>query len=315
MFTQLPRELRERIYEEALRADGPIQPRLCHTSRGEKVKFHDELHKHNSIHCSLGVTMASRQLHAESLPIFYSVNTFMVAQDTATYFSRLEYLGRLQWIRQVRFNIAGLSVEKVPGVLRYMNSYIKAVDTFYWRYHRRFLKEGVTAKGLRWHPQYTHCGISHLDVLIVLRKLASPMSPPTTPTAGLPPLHYFLNLPLPTPSALTSNPGFPLVLSGLGINLHTFSNNSTVAIPGERPGNADWTWYRRFQVTDPRIQPHIYPIDATTGQTIAYASALALNPQLEQEPRVCGWTRMRTTCQGQFLKWEHVRTEGGGVST
>ncbi|KAF1970256.1 hypothetical protein BU23DRAFT_570854 [Bimuria novae-zelandiae CBS 107.79] len=109
-FMKLPRELRDCIYTVVLQSDKPIVPHLCNAKGGvkdETIRFHDDSNRgdHNAVYKSLAVTRVSRQVRAESLPIFYGENTFDTVDDTPTYFSRLQMLGRFHMIRNVNFTV------------------------------------------------------------------------------------------------------------------------------------------------------------------------------------------------------------------
>ena len=124
---KLAPELRERIYAFALACDLPILPHLCDNT----LKFHDDNQKdHNAVSALLGVTRVSKKFHTEALPMFYAANTFQVGDDTATYFDRLEHLGRFHMIRQVQFYIMMRKEVRAPGILRGMHQYIKAADAY-----------------------------------------------------------------------------------------------------------------------------------------------------------------------------------------
>ncbi|CAA9958682.1 hypothetical protein PTMSG1_02221 [Pyrenophora teres f. maculata] len=332
-FLTLPTEIRQLIYSFALRADGPIMPLLCHTSTGTHVKFHhnDPLPaNHGSISALLGVTRASKQLHSESFPIFYSANTFFVYTDTMTYFSRLEYLGRLHLVRHVQFHMNLVEVHRVPGMLRRMNTFLKEADAF-----ERRLGEGrhvgESAETLRAHPQWFFCGLGHLNSLITLRKLAEVREEEeegTTATtmAGRASTTPNLRVVLPLPSsALQAHPNltyFPLILPSLGISLHTVStlpnctpNSVYATYTHNHPSPiSTYTWHQLYQKKNfaPSTTPYVSPL-GPDGQTVAYRSALALNPQLEQESRPRKWVFSRSGCGGDLLEWVDVWTEGGGI--
>jgi len=334
----LPRELRHRIYGYALCADVAITPQLCYISVDNNVKFHNkakDCFEHNSVNQLLGVTRASKQLRAESLPVFYSTNTFFVYDDTMTYFSRLEYLGRLHMIRQVRFSVNLVGEDKVPDILRRMHIYIKEADAFEQQLTQHV---GARAETLRAHPQYTYCGIPHLNVFITLSKLASKFSSTSTTTTAAttatttvgqssstsPLPHSRLVLPLPDPSVLTTNSRltyFPLTLSCLGIDLQTVSNqnyNNNMATILHLSHlfakvSLELTWLRRFQKNDlSPPQPYVSPVDAQ-GETIASRSALRLALDLELRGRPCKWVFLRQLCR-RGVMWFEVMTEGGGVA-
>lgn len=125
---ELVPELRERIYKFALASNQAINPHLCDTT----LQFHDDNqpHHHGAIDALLGVTRVSKQIRRESLPMFYSVNTFAVGKDTSTYFDRLEHLGRFHMIRHVRFEIDMRRESSAAMTLRNMHQFIKEAEAY-----------------------------------------------------------------------------------------------------------------------------------------------------------------------------------------
>ncbi len=136
---ELPPDIRLHIYGDALRSDyGAILPHLC----DDTLKFHDDNQPND--HCAvsklLGITRVSKKVREESLPEFYNANVFLLGKDTASYFDRLEHLGRFQMIRHVRFSVDMRRENVAAGVLRMMRQYTKEVEGFekwYWRGWRK----------------------------------------------------------------------------------------------------------------------------------------------------------------------------------
>ena len=113
-FLAFPKEVRKHIYKMIFQSDRPIRPHLCnkkfitkHSSKSAKViRFHDDNREgHNTVYESLAITRVSKQIRAESLPVFYGANTFDTVADTPTYFLRLQQLGRFDMIRNVNFGV------------------------------------------------------------------------------------------------------------------------------------------------------------------------------------------------------------------
>ena len=127
-FMELVPELREHIYSFALASDRAILPHLCDST----LKFHDDNtpQQHGAISKLLNLTRVSKQVRDESLPIFYSTNTFMVGKDTATYFARLEHLGRFQWIRHVQFVVDTRKEASAAMIFRNLTQYIREAETY-----------------------------------------------------------------------------------------------------------------------------------------------------------------------------------------
>lgn len=215
-FNKMPKELRERIYGFVLAVDGPIAPQLCDK---DPIQFHNQRPTdsgkpaaHNAIHEQMTITRASRQLRAESLPVFYSVNTTIMCADLGTYLTRLEHLGRLHLLRNVVFPVHPHHESQVTKALgnlvqnihvqneyeKYIvqrNSIIKTtlvgsssgpssstqtadapikpdLSRFY-----AFVREDLMR-----HPQYIAGGLEWLSTFLVLRQLAAVFSAPTTTT-------------------------------------------------------------------------------------------------------------------------------------
>ncbi|KAF1943227.1 hypothetical protein EJ02DRAFT_343642 [Clathrospora elynae] len=298
-FMELAPELRERIYEYALSTDHPISPHLCDSS----VKFHDDSQRaHNAIDQLLGITKVSKQIRAESLPMFYSANAFNVGKDTTSYFDRLEHLGRFHMVRHVRFEIY---MEKQDNaavrLLRRMNQYIKEED----RYIKTLLwPVGASNAMLTRHPQYTNGGLPDLNTLITLRKLTSVFPNSATYSSKL-------VIPVPNAERVTSHDRlkwFPVVMYGLGISLHYVEN---VPFDYNENGRVGMTWHQKYQKKDFTESGGVAKY--VDGQTEVYKRALELCPQLESQPRAKGSCYPRSNCRGMYKGWCDIPTEGGWV--
>jgi hypothetical protein len=308
-FMKLPRELRERIYGFALDADNPINPHLCHCSTNSAIKFHDDNQRnHGAVDKLLGLTRVNKEICEESLPIFYSVNVFNVGMDTTTYFDRLEYLGRFQLIRHVRFGILGYvrSEYKAAGILHCMNQFIKETNAFE---ETLSAPVGANYSSLVAHPQYRFGGLMEFNMLIALRKLTSSLTktdatyssklvigvPSVEAFAGFEHLRWFLT-----------------TLYGLGVSLHYLEG---IPLDYNIHGVVGITWHQRFQKKDFKDKMVYASPVGNDGQTEAYRRALELRPNLEQEPRVRGYAYMRMNCGESLKQWCNGFTEGGGIQS
>jgi hypothetical protein len=190
-FMDLPRELRDRIYEEVLVFDKPIAPRLCNGD-GKAIIFHDDnSHEdnshddkswlHNIVSKRLAITRVSKQVRDEALPIFYGSNVFALNSDLATFFERLAQLNRFHLIRQVTFPVHMCREEFKHRVVRdvlknladqkcYEQSLRKHVPGFDWR------NPSVETSLLRDHPVHTDGGVYHIGLFLVLRKLSATLN-------------------------------------------------------------------------------------------------------------------------------------------
>lgn len=145
LFLELPDVLRHRIYAYALSSDNPILPHLCSPKPKDpnhsddtigvdnpiEIKFHDDNGDcHISVNCILGVTRVSKQVRNESLQWFYKANTFQIGDDTASYFDRLEFLGRFHMIHHVRIPIWKRPLWRTAVILRHMSQYIEEDETY-----------------------------------------------------------------------------------------------------------------------------------------------------------------------------------------
>ncbi|KAI4661303.1 uncharacterized protein J4E79_005116 [Alternaria viburni] len=322
-FMELSVELRQRIYALALDTDRPIRPHLCDYTDDQVVQFHDDNAEHHFATSDLlGITRVSKQVREESLPMFYSTNTFSIGYDTSTYFDRLAYLGRFHMVRHVRFQIDNRKESMSPSILRRMNQYIKEADV----YEKQLTGPvGQHISSLKKHPQYLYGGCPELNTLITLMKLTSRLDNQTKnqyegkgkgKAADLntaPPFHSKLVVPVssvPNFIAYSAYKWFPTVMYGLGIQLHYVDNTPFAFVDG---GTVSITWEQRLQKKDfGDIPDYVDPVDSS-GQTAAYKMALKLDPGLEGRQRPKAWAYLRETCTGGNSQWFDLPTEGGGV--
>ena len=323
-FMELSVELRQRIYALALDTDRPIRPHLCDYTDGQVVQFHDDNAEHHFATSDLlGITRVSKQVREESLPMFYSTNTFSIGYDTSTYFDRLAYLGRFHMVRHVRFQIDNRKESMSPSILRRMNQYIKEADV----YEKQLTGPvGQHISSLKKHPQYLYGGCPELNTLITLMKLTSRLDNQTKNqyegkgkgkatdiTTSSSPFHSKLVVPVssvPNFIAYSAYKWFPTVMYGLGIQLHYVDNTPFPFVDG---GTVGITWEQRLQKKDfGDIPDYVDPVDSS-GQTAAYKMALKLDPGLEGRQRPKAWAYLRETCTGGNSQWFDLPTEGGGV--
>jgi hypothetical protein len=260
-FMALPPELRERIFEEALYTGAAIKPHLCSSTDNDKIQFHDDsMPDHNGMQKPLGITRVSRRIRAESLPCFYSANTFIVSQDTATYFMRLEHLGRFHMIRHVQFDVRTRLEKYAPVTLQHMNKHLRDVEAYERvpgtpaKQKAGLLRDTQTLAWLKAHPNHIAGGLDGLYQFICLRMLTSRFTEnPNAPVDASGTCQgYTTKLVLPIPSKLIFEryshlKWFPTVCHGLGIHLHfleghelTFSEHKIIGI----------TWHQQFQKKD-----------------------------------------------------------------
>ncbi|KAI4615071.1 hypothetical protein J4E80_006577 [Alternaria sp. BMP 0032] len=323
-FMELSVELRQRIYALALDTDRPIRPHLCDYTDDQVIQFHDDNAEHHFATSDLlGITRVSKQVREESLPMFYSTNTFSIGYDTSTYFDRLAYLGRFHMVRHVRFQIDNRKESMSPSILRRMNQYIKEADV----YEKQLTGPvGQHISSLKKHPQYLYGGCPELNTLITLMKLTSRLDNQTKNqyegkgkgkatdiTTSSPPFHSKLVVPVssvPNFIAYSAYKWFPTVMYGLGIQLHYVDNTPFAFVDG---GTVGITWEQRLQKKDfGDIPDYVDPVDSS-GQTAAYKMALKLDPGLEGRQRPKAWAYLRETCTGGNSQWFDLPTEGGGV--
>jgi hypothetical protein len=301
IFLELPPEIKGRIYSYALSNDAPIRPHLCDSAPSDAIKFHDSaqhsrLHpNHGSINALLGITLVSKSIRAESLPLFYSSNTFAVGPDTPTYFAHLQTLGRFHLIRNVQFSIHMNAEKWTAQYLEQMTTYLKAAEA----YELVHANEGM--KGYEFlmnHPRYNAAGLTEMALMICLRMLSSTF-PSSTSTQSTP------TFVLPIPSAthfaeIASLAWIPGVCRGLGIHLR-FLEGHKLAYSGD--GVIGVVWRQKFQKKE-----FCEIAEGEKGGKAVKARVQEIYPDLQK--RII-WERCsyyRTTCDGMRYKWFAVKT-------
>ncbi|KAF2654391.1 hypothetical protein K491DRAFT_693920 [Lophiostoma macrostomum CBS 122681] len=180
-FMKLPRELRNRVYEEVLVSNNEIAPRLCN-GNGNAVHFHDDNSwAHNSISNTLAITQVSKQLRDEALPIFYGSNTFVFGIDLATFFERLSQLNRFHMVRRVTFPVHMYHEEFMNRVLRDVLKNLTDQELFEQSLRERFPNfdwrdPRAAISALRMHPAHTGGGVPWIGLFLVLRRLSASLN-------------------------------------------------------------------------------------------------------------------------------------------
>jgi hypothetical protein len=301
-FLQLPPELRERVYELALRTDRAIRPHLCDVRYPGTIHFHDDNQHHNRNHANhaaishlLGITRVSKQIRSESLPCFYSTNTFEIGDDTATYFSRLEQLNRFHMLRHVRFGVEMHSERAAAELLEHMTKHIKAAEA----YDRTAVQ---TLASLKAHPEYNDGG--WLGLFICLRKLASTFT-------GSSDYVQRLVIPVPRNTVLTeeyaSLKWFPKVAHGLGIHLQYLEGHQLAYCVR---GMIGLEWHQQYQKKGFEAKSQ----GGRGGEVDVRERTLELFPDLDRMEKLGPGWYMRKDCSLDTYRWYkvHAYENGGG---
>jgi hypothetical protein len=332
-FTELPGELRDRIYTIVLQCDDYIAPHLCDAGRpaltgkadnGKAIRFHDDNQAdHNAMYKRLAITRVSKKVREESLPIFYSANTFDTVADTPTYFSRLEMLGRLHMIRKVDFVVRFWKNEQYSQkLLRMLLQHFEEQTAFEMEHDEEMRSklsgedeveaetavQKAAAKGqfhtddlevLKKHPQHVMGGLE--ANFLVLRMLSTKFQDG----------EYNRKLVIHVPTSTLFDQYktlsyFPSVCKGLGIQLKLVSGRDA-----EMQGEAfRLSWSQKYQKKD--------FTDSTTAKSWAEVEALilrvqALYPNIEEVPRPARWIYYRRNCKTTDIEWFSIDTVGGGI--
>lgn len=331
-FTKLPHELRTTIYELALSNDAPIAPQLCDKAPNGRVQFHDARQhsrqnpNHIAISRLLGVTRVSKQIRAESLPCFYSANTFSITCDTPTYFGYLEYLGRFNLIRRVELNIPKFDAPFAPQILAQMKTYMSNVKSYEaktpfpaplgsaerkgkMRASSTLPPQGAYQYFVK-HPRYIMGGMKDMGMLIIAGMLSSRTATSAFPT----PLPSSLSsnseknstshliLPAPTSTIFTAHPTltwFASVLRGLDITLHLIPDRPLLRHYG---CSICILWEQRYQKSEFEIKKGSSGVDVDKRVSEMW-------PELGED-RGRFWERMtylRGGCDGMEHVWWDVR--------
>ena len=328
---KLPRELRNLVYKHILRSSRPIDPHLCDPSAPVPSltipKFHDDNQtEHNATSLRLGILSVCKEVRNEALPVFYSANTFAIGKDTASYFDRLECLGRFGMVRNVQFSIVYREEEHASEMLQGMVSYLRAKKMYEDRLraaeqqeclaHQEGKKEERGAKKeklsiaalvgkdrttLMAHPQYLVGGLEDLNVAVCLAKLCTVSSAAASTTDP-----NTLTLPFPRHTIFDEHPTlswFPLVTSGLGMSLHL--------VPGEPfdatgPRHVTLTWRQRWG-----HKTHDGETECSLGPAEVERRALALQTGLQTPSTHRVDVYYRSNCGGG-IQWYDIPAVGRG---
>jgi hypothetical protein len=177
-FMDLPLELRQPIYEEVLVSDEPVRPHLCQTNSSGAIKFCDKSQStHDAMSRRLAITCVSKQVRAESLPVFYDGNTFSWTDDTLTYLERLSHLGRFHMVHHVTFPVYFYKDGYAIRALRDIQMFIKKQEDY-----ENKLQPKETAQEFDWcsakystlarHPLHLASGVGWVAPFLIMRKLS-----------------------------------------------------------------------------------------------------------------------------------------------
>ena len=309
LFIELPREVRDSIYGYVLKSDRPIRPQLCNDCFYHMdAKFHNcnEI-AHDATFELTHLTRASKKLREESLPVFYSVNSFDVDKDTATYLTWLEGKERLDLVRRVNLVVPHHREEYTAWALWMVSGYEKDVAKHEKarRYNARTKKRFSSIPGhLRDHPRYQTGGWSDLAMCVVFRMLSTSLETSTGSDCK-----RKLVLPVSNVSAFETDSKLrwlSMVLRGLGIELRLVEQPGSATLEN---GRVYLQWNRKYQKID----------DATLAGPDAGSSEEVMRrakqqfPDIERLKRPRGCAFYRAPCferQGRFT-WYDIPTMGG----
>jgi hypothetical protein len=371
-FMKFPTEVRERVYHFVLRSDRPIAPHLCDDSHLEAAKnlhayapifvpgqsahtdsrqgdtyirFHDDNEpeqygSHSATYDRMSITRVSRAVRRESLPVFYSANTFAMCNDLSTYFERLSHLGQFHMVRNFAFYIDFSKELMAPKALRDVLQNIASQKTFeemwtnrqhislpnanaspwfrlppalqrnmlatskenWWRYTN-------SRSGLQEHPQYIAGGLTWMSTFLVLRKLASEFTS-ATDTSSQSEYSHKLVLHVPNAAIFTQYESlkyFPSICEGLGIKLHF--------VEGREVEFADrgikLSWHQKYQKKDFQegdvvLEKKEWDLEKITKRV------MQMYPDMEDLRRPVRNSYMRQNCARTQIEWFSVDTAGGG---
>lgn len=330
---ELPSELREQIFAIVLAIERPILPHLCENEKkdGSPIFHDDNALNYDSIVEILNITCVSKKIRGESLPLFYSTNTFTTGPDTVTYFVYLEHVGRFEWIRRVQFDISFQSEKYAAWVLRCVNQFDESVNRRNRTELRRKSLFGVstnpdnddihkagrkpvllTAAQLRSHPRFFIGGISSLNLAVLLRMLSS---------ASTPGSEYTNQIVLPLNTAEPFNTyhrlkWFPSMVDGLNMKLCFHVSRPAGSISNR---GMVMEWHRRYQgkefVKETVAMPQDDIVQESGSEGDVLKRALNKYPDLERMRRPAKTSFYRREChntQPGSVIWYGVETMGGG---
>jgi hypothetical protein len=310
LLMQLPAEVRESIYGYVFKSDKPIRPQLCDDSfHLQHAKFHDaNTIAHDATFKLMSLTRASTKLREESLPVFYSANSFAIGNDTTTYLTWLESAGRLDWIRRVNFVIPYHSEDYAASVLWMVSGYDEQVEEHLKkkRYNNKTKKYFSSIPHLlREHPRYLTGGWSDLTMCVLFRMLSTSLDASTGSDCK-----RKIVLPVSNPSAFETDSKLrwlSTVTCGLGIELRLIEQPGSATLHN---GNVYLQWNREYQKTD--VVTLAGPEEGSSKEVMRRAKEQF--PEIERYRRPYKSVFYRTPCfarQGN-LTWYDMPTMGGG---
>lgn len=311
LFVSLPGEVREFIYGFVVRSDKPIRPQLCDDSVEDvRAKFHDSNNNaHDATFQLLNLTHSSKKLREESLPLFYSANSFDVGTDTTTYLIWLEGAGRLDWIRRVNLVIPYHAEEYTAAILWMVCGYDKQVK----EYNKEMSYSGYTEESfstysplLMDHPRYLTGGWSDLTICILLRMLSTSLDKSSTKSD----CKRKIVLSVSNVSAFETDSKLQWLLKaarGLGIELRLIEQPGSATL---HDGNFYLRWNRRHQKTN------VFKLAWPEGESSkeVFRRAKELFPRIERYRRPEKSVFYRQPCfpTDSNLRWYDIPTMGGG---
>lgn len=313
LFKKLPAEVRESIYGYVLKSDKPIWPQLCDASFDRmEAKFHDSNNNaHDATFRLMSLTRASKRLRKESLPVFYSVNSFGVDKDTATYFTWLEGVGRFDWVCRVNLVIPYHREEYTAAVLWQVCGYDKQVEKHNKKKRSSEWSDDYFSTLLDFlveHPRYHVGGLSELNMCTVFRMLSTAMD---TSTESI--CKRKLVLPVSNVDNFKTDSKLRWLLAllrGMGIELRLVEQPGSATL---HDGQVYLQWNRKYQKTD--VVTLAGPDEGSSKEVMRRAKEQF--PEIESFWRPRGRAFYREPCfqrQGTF-KWYDVPTMGGGSTS
>jgi hypothetical protein len=342
-FTALPFDAREKIYKMVLFTGQPIKPHFCDHDDNDptKIKFHDDAQEdeHDAVFKLFRITEVSKLIRTETLPVFYSVNTFIADQDTPTYFDRLSHVGRFHMIRHVTFVIDLKSEEQAPKSLRCLHQLLKEQKI----YEEPIITANINAAEIKkqeeaekntpssndfdsipfvpdhskfhtdlhdvllMHPQHIGGGLREIGTFLVLRMLASEFTSTTSAA-----FTHKLVICVPFAELFEHHPFlryFPQICAGLGIELELVKGQ----VVDETRGVVSVQWHQRYQKKETLELLKQGSGSKTLAPEKMLETITKAFPRLEELPRPVATEYYRTHCHGEPITWFRWNTDGGPV--
>lgn len=310
LFAFFPAEVRETIYGYVLKSDKSIRPHLCDVSfPHERAKFHDDnaVH-HDATFLLMNLTRASKKLREESLPVFYSTNSFAVGADTTTYFAWLESIGRLDWVLRVNLVIPYHSNNYSAWILWMVSGFDKQVKTHDEK--RRDLDKNeivvnkpLTLPRLRQHPRYLAGGLADLNICVLLRMLSTSLV-----TSAGSEFRRRIVLPVSNASVFETDSSLrwlSMVTRGLGIEFRLVEQPGSAILHDRR---VFLRWNRKYQGKD--VATMAGPEGGSSEDVMKRAKELF--PGIKKMNRPEASCHYRYPCFEGTITWYDMPTMGGG---